>query len=141
MSELIDRFCEELRVKLTRVDSNVQALKGKFEVERQAAEQEARKYLDALKTRIEQERGALKQTQADMQKFATELGAAGDKKIGQWQTELEKGSLQSYTDAAERYAAVAVKVASAAIDEAERAALEAWLARRAADRAQGTKAA
>ena len=42
---------------------------------------------------------------------------------------------------AERYAAGAAVVALAAVDQAQEAALEAWLARREADSAQGSRAA
>jgi hypothetical protein len=49
--------------------------------------------------------------------------------------------LQSRADKAERYAAAAAALAAAAVDEAEQAVLESWLARRDAQAAQSTKAA
>jgi len=48
--------------------------------------------------------------------------------------------LQNRADNAERYAAAAVDVAVAALDEAEEAALEAWLARQDAVWVQQNKA-
>ena len=54
---------------------------------------------------------------------------------------LEKAKLKARAEAAERYAAGAAVVALAAVDEAEQASLEAWLARKDADSGQGTKAA
>jgi DNA-binding NarL/FixJ family response regulator len=47
----------------------------------------------------------------------------------------------SKANKAERYSVAAVKVATAAIDEAEQASLEAWLARADADYAQGKQTA
>jgi hypothetical protein len=49
--------------------------------------------------------------------------------------------LQRRSDNAERYAAAAIDVAVAAVDEAEQASLEAWLARQDADTAQAKQAA
>jgi len=49
--------------------------------------------------------------------------------------------LQSRADRAELYAVAATDVAVAAVDEAEEASLEAWLARRDADYAQTRQAA
>ena len=42
MSERIDQFCENLRVKLTSIENNMQALKGKIDSKAQTAEQEVR---------------------------------------------------------------------------------------------------
>jgi hypothetical protein len=49
--------------------------------------------------------------------------------------------LQIRAEVAERYAEAAAVVALAAVDEAEQAALEAWLARKDADIAAETKVA
>ena len=53
----------------------------------------------------------------------------------------DRTKLKGRTEAAERYARGAAVVASAAVGEAEETALEAWLARKDANNAQGTKAA
>jgi hypothetical protein len=50
-------------------------------------------------------------------------------KIDEWKTKHEISALENRAQRAERYAAATADAASAAIDEAERAALEAWLAR------------
>ena len=49
----------------------------------------------------------------------------------------ETAKLNAQAELAEHYAAGAIDIAMAAIDEAEHAALEAWLARRDADQAAG----
>jgi hypothetical protein len=71
---------------------------------------------------------------------ADERKAATNEKIAQWKAKLEKAKLQSRADNAERYAAAAAIVAMAALDAAEQASLEAWLARKDADSAQGKAA-
>jgi chromosome segregation ATPase len=141
MSERIDQFCENLRVKLTTIDNNMQALKTKIDSKAQTAEQDVRIQLDAIKKRIEQDRTKVANAQADINKWVADRKAATNEKIAEWKVKREKAKLQSRADGAERYAVAAVAVALAAVDEAEQATLEAWLARKDADSAQGVKAA
>jgi len=141
MSERIDQFCENLRVKLTNIDNNMQALKAKIDSKAQTAEQEVRTRLDAVKKRVDQERPKVAAAQADIKKWVEERKATTNQKIAEWKAKSEKARLKSWADFAESYAAAAAAVALAAVDEAEQASLEAWLARKDAERAQGTKAA
>jgi L-lactate utilization protein LutB len=141
MSERIDQFCENLRVKLTSIDSSMQALKTKVDAKSQTAEQDLRNQLESVKKRIEQDRTKVAAAQADINKWVEERKATANEKIAEWKSKLEKAKLQSRADGAERYAAAAAVVALAAMDEAEQASLEAWLARKDADSARGTKAA
>ena len=140
MSERIDQFCENLRVKLTSIDNNMQALKAKIDSKARTAEQDVQSHLDSVKKRIAQDRTKLAAAQADIKKWAEEREAVTVEKIAEWKTKLEKAKLKGRAEAAERYAAGAAVVASAAVDEAEQAWLEAWLARKDADSARDTKA-
>ncbi len=79
--------------------------------------------------------------QADIKKWVEERKATTSEKIAEWKTKRVMAKLQSRADGAERYAAAAALVASAALDEAEQASVEAWLARKDVDTAQGVKAA
>ena len=141
MNERIDQFCENLRVKLTSIDDNMQALKAKIDSKARTAEQDVQSHLDSVKKRIAQDRTKLVAAQADITKWADEREAVTDEKIAEWKAKLEKAKLRGRAEVAERYAAGAAVVASAAVDEAEQAALEAWLARKDAESAQGTKQA
>jgi hypothetical protein len=141
MTERIDQFCENLRRKLTSIDNNMQALKASIEGQAKAAEQEVRTHLAAVKKRIEQDHGKLTAAQNDVKKWIEETKSTSSEKIAEWKGKREKAKLQSRADIAERYAAAAVSLVLAAVDEAEKAALEAWLARKDADAAQDTKAA
>jgi len=118
----------------------MQALKAQIDKRAQTAEQDARAHLDAVKKRMEQDRAKVTAAENDMKKWADERKAATNKKIAQWKAKLEKAKLQSRADNAERYAAAAAIVAMAALDAAEQASLEAWLARKDADSAQGRAA-
>ena len=64
-----------------------------------------------------------------------------DPSIAEWKANLEKAKLKGRAQAAERYAVGAVVVAFVAVDKAEQAALEAWLARKDAHSTQGTQGA
>jgi hypothetical protein len=136
MGQRIDQFCESLRLKLTNVDSNMDALKTKIDGRAQNVEQEVRSHLDAAKKRIDQGHAKVAAAQADMRNWAEERKAATSDRIAEWKAKLETAKLKGRADRAESYAAAAADVAVAAVDEAEQASLEAWLARRDADYAQ-----
>ena len=141
MNERIDQFCENLRVKLTSIDDNMRALKAKIDSKERTVEQDVKFHLDSVKKRIAQDRTKLVAAQADIRKWADEREAVTDEKIAEWKVKLEKAKLRGRAEVAERYAAGAAVVASAAVDEAEQAALEAWLAHKDAESAQGMKQA
>lgn len=141
MSERIDQFCENLRIKLTSIDKQMQELKAKIDSKAQTAEKEVRTQLDAVKKRLAQDRTKVETAQADVKKWVDEFKLASNEKIAEWKDKREKAKLQSRAENAERYAVAAAVVALAAVDEAEQAALEAWLARKDADTADETKAA
>jgi hypothetical protein len=138
MAERIDQFCDSLRGKLTSIDTHLQALKHKIDSKAQTAEADIRTHLEAVKKRIEQDRAKVTTAQDVIKKWAGDRKAVTDKKIDEWKTKREQAKLQSRADSAERYAAAAAVVALAAADEAEQAALEAWLARNDANSARAS---
>ena len=141
MSERIDQFCENLRIKLTSIDKKMQQLKAKIDSKAQTAEQEVRIQLDAVKKRLVQDRTKVETAQADVKKWVDDFKAAGNEKIVEWKVKRDEAKLQIRAEIAERYAVAAAVVALAAVDEAEQAALETWLARKDADIAAETKVA
>ena len=116
-------------------------MKAKIDSKAQTAEQEVRTQLDAVKNRIAQDRTNLETAQADVKKWVDDLKLASNEKIAEWKAKREKAKLRSRADNAERYAVAAAFAALAAVDAAEQAALEAWLARKDAEIADETKAA
>ena len=140
MSERIDQFCENLRIRLTSMDNNIRGLSAKMERQAQTAEQDARALLDAVKKRLEQDSAKLTAAENDMKQWANERKAATNERIAEWKANLEKDKLQSRADSANRYAAAAALVAMASLDTAEQGFLEAWLASRDADSAKGRAA-
>jgi len=140
MGKRIDQFCEDLRIKLTSIDNNMAALKARIDGNVRT-EEDVQRYLDGITKRIDQDRAKVTAAQADIKKWVEERKATTSAKIAEWKTKREGAKLQSRADSAERYAAAAALVASAALDEAEQASVEAWLARKDADTARGVKAA
>ncbi len=140
MGQRIDQFCENLRIKLSSIDKNMEALKARLDGNARS-EEDVQRYLDGVKKRIDQDRAKVTAAQTDIKKWVDERKATTSEKIAEWKTKREIAKLQSRADSAERYAAAAAIVASAAVDEAEQASVEAWLARKDADSAQSMKAA
>jgi hypothetical protein len=141
VNQRIDQFCENLRVKLTSIDNNMKSIKGKIDSKAQSVDKDVRSHLDGVKKRMEQDRAKWTTAQADMKKWAEERKAATNEKVAEWKSKLEIAKLQSRAEGAKRYAEAAAVMAAAAVDEAEQASLEAWLARKDAETVQGTKAA
>ncbi len=141
MGKRIDQFCDELRLKLTNVDSNMDGLKAKIDGQVQNAEQDVRNHLDKVQKRVAQGRAKVSAAQADVKNWVDERKADTSDKIAEWKAKREIGKLQSRADKAERYAAAAIDITLAALDDAEQASLEAWLARQDLDSAQSKQAA
>lgn len=136
MSQRIDQFCEDLRVKLTNIEGALKGVKGKIEGKAQHAEQEVRSHLERVRGRIEQDRAKASAARAEVNAWVEGRKVTTAEKIAEWKTKREISKLQNRADQAERYAAAAEVIALAAVDEAEQAAVEAWLARQDADAAQ-----
>ena len=141
MGHRIDQFCETLRQKLTLTDSGLDGLKAKIQGKATDVEQDVQSHLDRVHKRIELGRAKVSAAQADMENWAEQRKAVTSDKIAEWKSKWATGKLQRRSDNAERYAAAAIDVAVAAVDEAEQASLEAWLARQDADTAQAKQAA
>jgi len=141
MGQRIDQFCEDLRLKLTNIDSGLGALKAKIDGKAQNAEQEVRSHLERVQKHIEQDRTKLSAAQTEAKDWAEARKVETRDKITEWKSKRETGKLQNRADRSEHYAAAAITVAAAAVDEAERASFEAWLARQDADSAQVKQAA
>jgi predicted nucleic acid-binding Zn-ribbon protein len=135
MGQKIDQFCEDLRTKLTNIDSGLAGLKTKINGKAQNAEQDVRDHLDEVHKRISRDQAKIAAANAKMANWAEQKKVATDAKIAEWKTKREIAKLRDRADSAEDYAAAARDVAAAALDEAEEASLDAWLARQDADAA------
>jgi hypothetical protein len=129
MSQQIDKFCEDLRLKLTNIESGLDSLKSKMEGKTQEAEKEVNIHLSALQKQMVQDRAKASAASAEVKAWIDNKKAVTAEKVAEWKAKRELGHLQNRADQAERYAHASITVAKAALDEAEQATLEAWLAR------------
>lgn len=136
MGQRMDKFCEDLRLKLTNIESGLGSLKTKMEGKAQQAEGEVRRHLDAVQRRIAQDHGKALAARAEIKAWIDNKKAVTADKIADWKAKRETSHLQNRADQAERYAQATIDVALTALDEAEQATLEAWLAREEANSAQ-----
>jgi hypothetical protein len=139
MGQRIDQFCEDLRLKLTNIESGFASLKSKIDAQGQRVEQDVRGHLEKVQRQIEQGRVKTIAAQAEVTNWVEDRKTVTADKIAEWKANRETAKLQNRADKAERYAAAAAAVALAAVDEAEQAALEAWLARQDASSVQADK--
>src|SRR5208337_2007194 len=135
-SQQLDRFSENLNAKLAEANSRLANLKAKIEAKAEHAEDDVRARLDQLQKRIEQDRAKVEAAQADVKAWVETHKNETEAKIAEWKTKHEISALENRAERAERYAAATANAALAAIDEAEWAALDAWLARQDAISAQ-----
>ena len=136
MGQRIDQFCEDLRLKLTSIDKEIDRLKKQVEGRVQSAEQDVRQRLEKVQRQVETDRKKVAAAQADLKQWVEDKKAVSAEKVAEWKTKREITKLQNRAEWAERSAAAAIIVAIAAVDDAEQASLEAWLARHDADSAQ-----
>jgi len=129
-SQQLDRFSENLNAKLAEANSRLDNLKAKIEAKTEHAEDEVRARLDQLEKRVEQDRAKVEAAQADVKAWVETHKNETEAKIAEWKTKHEISALENRAERAERYAAATADAALAAIDEAQWAALNAWLARR-----------
>ena len=141
MGQRIDQFCENLRIKLTTVDNNMAVLKSNMDSNARTAEQDVRNRLAELSRHADENRAKVAAAQAEIKKWAEERKTATSERIADWKAKLETAALQTRAAAAEAYANAATTVAIAAIDSAEQASLEAWMAWKDAESARGERAA
>jgi hypothetical protein len=139
MSTRADKFCDDLREKLSAIDHRITAMKAEASGRAQASQQAARALLDSVQKRVDARRNAVDDARAKVAAWADEKKSKFDGKVAEWKEQREARLLDARADFAESYAAAAFDVAVGAADEAELALLEASLARLDAESAAGVR--
>lgn len=129
MTKHIDKFGEAIRLKLTNLESELSSLKSKVDAKAQHAEQDIRKHLDTVNKRIETDRAKVTAAQNEVSKWIDEQKTTTSEKVAEWKTKREAAKLQHRAESAELYADASIVLAAAALDNAERAVLEALASR------------
>ncbi len=88
-----------------------------------------RSHLDKVKKRIEQGRAKVSSSEAQVRTWVEERKAFTGATIADWKARRQASELQGRADRGRTLCRRAIDMAVAALDEAEEASLEAWLAR------------
>src|SRR5262249_60905783 len=100
------------------------------------AKVEAKAQLAALESRAKEQHAKVQSAEAGTKAWLEEKKTATSEKIAAWKEQRDVKKLASLADSTEQYAMASMQLAAAAIDEAERAAVAAVVARIDADAAQ-----
>lgn len=133
MSEQIDRFCDDLKVRLNGIESHLAQVKEKLVTASKDAEDTIKTKLDDAKTRFEAKKQELAEVQVKLAQRLETKKIEVEAEIAEWKEKRDQEKLLNHADQAEEYALAAIVFAAAAAEEAEVAVLEAIAARKAAD--------
>ena len=128
MGPHIDAFCGEICLKLVDIDEELRYLKTTIREKAPHAEPEVRSQLEKVMKRIACNQSKVAAARAQVEHWITDKAKAA---LSFRNEEIPEDGMRKQRRAAEadRYAAACIDLAIAAVDEAERAALEAWLVR------------
>jgi hypothetical protein len=135
MSDKVDKFCEALRVNLTRVEDYISKVGENLKSASTTAEEEVKSKLNGLKATHENNVNKILEAKTKIEARVAEKKSELDSTVQEWKKNREISKLESRADAAEVYAEFAVEFAMAAAVEADIATLEAVAARIDADQA------
>jgi hypothetical protein len=140
MHEKMDNFVHQLRVKLDAADQRIKALKASAKTTTEKAKIDAKAQLAALEAHAKEQQSRLQSAQAKTKAWVDQKKMATSEKIAAWKQKHEVDKLVSHANHADDYAVASMQLAIVAVDEAERAALEAVVARIDANYAQAAPA-
>ncbi len=129
MSDKVDKFCELLRVNITRVEDYISKVGENLKSASTTAEEEVKSKLEGLKATHQNNVDKILESKTRIEARVAEKKAEIDSTVQEWKKNREITKLESRADAAEVYAAFAVEFAMAAAVEADIATLEAVAAR------------
>jgi hypothetical protein len=130
MSELIDRLCDQLRIKLHGIDRRLEALKANGSDMSDKSRYQIESQIDAVQQRIYDRRRAVETANTRVTAWTEGKRSSFDVNVADWKEHRRLLELNSRADDSETYALAVFELAIAAADEASQAALEALLARR-----------
>jgi hypothetical protein len=138
MGEKFDKLCSDLRIKIDDADKHLKDLQASAKNAGQKARDDAKAHLATLESKAKEQQAKIEESEAKVKAWAQQKKAITADKIAEWKAQRQVKKLNDRADDAESYAVATMQVAGAAIDEAERAAIEAVVARIDADAVQST---
>jgi hypothetical protein len=132
MGPNIDAFCGDICLKLVDIDEELRYLKITIREKARHAEREVRSQLEKVMKRIASNQPRVAAARAQVEHWITDKATDKAKDALRFRNEEipeDRNRKLKWAAEADRYAAACIDLAIAAVDEAERAALEAWLVR------------
>jgi len=129
MSEKVDKFCSDLRDRLTAIEDRLNQAKESVEKASHDTHEAIEAKKAEIKTKADADKQKVKDAEAKAKNWVEAKVAAAEADIEEWKTKREIHKLEKRADHAEDYAASAIILAAAAVDEAEFAILDAVGAR------------
>jgi hypothetical protein len=126
MNEKVESFSKELHAKLDGMDKRLKDLTASARGATEKVKVEAKAQLAALESRTKEQHARV---QSRTKAWLEEKKTATSEKIAAWKAERNVKMLTAHADIAENYAIASMQLAADAVDEAERAAVEAVVAR------------
>jgi hypothetical protein len=136
MNEKIESFSKELRAKLDGLDKRLKDLTVSAKGSTEKAKGEAKAQLAALESRAKEQHAKVQSAEAKTRAWLEEKKTATSENIAAWKAQRDVKKLAAHADSTEQYAVASMRLAAASIDAAERAAVEAVVARMDADAAR-----
>jgi hypothetical protein len=129
MSDKVSRFCDSVHEKLSTLEGRMDSLRSNAGSTWHFLQEK----LGEVRHNGEAAKQAVAQARSKLEQWDNEKKAEGKDTIDQWIAHRETGRLAARAQTAEDYAGVALEVAEASFDDAERMVLEAIAARRDAE--------
>jgi len=124
----IDAFCGDICLKLVDIDEELRYLKITIREKARHAEPEVRSQLEKVMKRIASNQPRVAAARAQVEHWIKDK-AKDSLRFRNDEIPEDRNRRLKWAAEADRYAAACIDLAIAAVDEAERAALEAWLVR------------
>ena len=124
----IDAFCGDICLKLVDIDEELRYLKITIREKARHAEPEVRSQLEKVMKRIASNQPRVAAARAQVEHWIKDK-AKDSLRFRNDEIPEDRNRKLKWAAEADRYAAACIDLAIAAVDEAERSALEAWLVR------------
>ena len=129
MSDKVSTFCDSVHAKLETLEGRMDSLKLNTGTTWHSLQEK----LDEVRRKGEDTKQVVAEARANLEQWVKEKKAEAKGTIDQWVEDRETQKLAARAQKAEDCAAIAIVIAEASIDDAERMVLEAIAARREAE--------
>jgi len=129
MSDRVERFCDSIHEKLETLEGRMESLKANLRSTWHSLQEK----LGEVRHKGEATKQAVAEARTNLEQWVREKQAEGKDKIDRWVENRETQKLAARAQKTEDCAGIAIEIAQASIDDAERMILEAIAARRDAE--------